>query len=89
MGAIIRLTGTVFYSLSYLNSRTGFNGLKYMYSVISVIVDSLLGNTTNRESTRSWTARVRLVNPWAVQTQFIYMYIDAAVVYIWTICITE
>jgi len=47
------------------DSRTGFNGLKYMYSVISVIVDSLPGNNKNRESTRSWTARVRLVHPWA------------------------
>jgi len=36
-----------------------------MYSVISVIVDLLPGNTKNRESTRSWTARVRLVHPWA------------------------
>jgi len=48
--SIIRSTGTVFYSLLYLNSRRGFNGLKYMYSVISVIVDSLPGNTKNRES---------------------------------------
>ena len=59
---MIRSTGTVFYSVLYLNSRRGFNGLKYMYSVISVIVDSLPGNTKNRESTRSWTARVRLVH---------------------------
>ena len=36
-----------------------------MYLVISVIVDSLPGNTKNRESTRLWTARVRLVHPWA------------------------
>ena len=36
-----------------------------MYSVISVIVDSLPGNTKNWESTRSWTARVRLFHPWA------------------------
>ena len=63
-GSIIRSTGTVFYSLLYLNSRRGFNGLQYMYSVISVIVESLPGNTKNRESTRSWTARVRLVHPW-------------------------
>ena len=49
MGSIIRFTGTVFYSLLYLNSRGGFNGLKYMYSVISVIVDSLPGNTKNRD----------------------------------------
>ena len=34
--------------------------LKYKYSVISVIVDSLPGNTKNRESTRSWPNRVRL-----------------------------
>jgi len=37
-----------------------------VYSVISVIVDSLPGNTKNRESTRSWTDRVRLVHSWAV-----------------------
>jgi len=66
MGSIIRSTGTVFYSLSCLNSWQAFYGLKYVYSVISVIVYSLPGNTKNRESTRSWTARVRLVHPWAV-----------------------
>jgi len=65
MGSIIRSTGTVFYSLLYVNSRQGFDGLKYVYSVISVIVDSLPGNTKNWESTRSWTARVRLFHPWA------------------------
>jgi len=65
MGSIIRSTGTVIYSLLYLNSRRSSNGLKNMYSVISVIVDSLPGNTENRESTRSWTARVRLVHSWA------------------------
>ena len=70
----IRSTGTVFYSLLYLNSQQGFDGLKYMRSVISVIVDSLPGNTKNRESTRSWTARVRLVHSWAVKTHTqIYM----------------
>ena len=45
MGSIIRSTGTVFYSLLYINSREGFNGLKYVYSVISVIDNSLPGNT--------------------------------------------
>jgi len=40
-------TGTVFYPLLYLNAQQGFNGLKYVYSVISVIVDSLPGNTKN------------------------------------------
>jgi len=57
MGLMIRFAGTVFYPLLYLHSRQCFNGLKYMYSVISVIVDSLPGNTKNRESTHSWTAR--------------------------------
>jgi len=65
MDSIIRFTCTVFYSLLYVKSRQGFNGLKYMCSVISVIMDSLPGNTKNRESTRSWTARVRLFHPWA------------------------
>ena len=36
MCSIIRSTGTVFYSLLYLNSGQGFSGLIYMYSVISV-----------------------------------------------------
>jgi len=36
-----------------------------MSSVISVIVDSPPGNNKNRESTRSWTARARLVHSWA------------------------
>jgi len=57
MGSIIRSTGTVFYSPLYVNSLEGFKGLKCTYSVISVIVDSLCGNTKNRESTCSWTAR--------------------------------
>ena len=39
--------------------------LKYDYSVISVIVDSLAGNTKNWESTCSWLIKVRLFLPWA------------------------
>jgi len=69
--SVLRSTGTVFCSLLYLNSRRGFNGVNYMYSVISVIVDSLPGNTKNRESTRSWTARVRLVHSWAALVQWL------------------
>jgi len=65
MGSIIRSSGKVFNSLLYLNLRLGFDGLKYLYSVISVKIDPLPGNTKNRESTRSWTARVRFVHPWA------------------------
>ena len=68
MRLIISSTGTVFDSLLCITSRQGLNGLKYMYSVISVIVDSLPCNTKNRESTRSWTDRVRLVHAWAVYT---------------------
>jgi len=44
MGSMIRSSGTVFFSLQYLNSRLGFNGLKYLYTVISVIDNSLPGN---------------------------------------------
>jgi len=66
MGSIIRSTGTVFYSLLQKYWRQGFNGQKYVYSVISVIVDLLPGNTKNRELTHSWMARVRLFHPWAV-----------------------
>jgi len=65
MGSIIRSTRTVFYSLLYLNSRQGFEGLKYLYPVISVQMERLPGNTKNRLFTRSWTARVRLVHSWA------------------------
>jgi len=36
-----------------------------MYSVISVIVDSLPANTKTRESTHSWLIRVRFLHPWA------------------------
>jgi len=60
---MIRSIGTVFYSLLYSNSLVGLNGLKYVFSVISVIENSLPGNTQNtknRESTRSWTERVRV-----------------------------
>jgi len=45
IGSIIRSTGTVFYSLVWSNSRQGFNGLKFVYSVISVMDNSLPGNT--------------------------------------------
>ena len=49
MGSIIRSSGTIIYSLLYLNSRIGFNELKYLYSVISVIDKRLPGNT------KKWT----------------------------------
>ena len=65
MGSIIRSSGTVFYSPLYVNSRLGFYGTKYLYSVISVKIDPLPANAKNGESTRSWTARVRFLHPWA------------------------
>jgi len=46
--------------------------LKYDYSVISVIVDSLPGNTKNRESTRSWLIGVRLFMSISTHTQYIF-----------------
>ena len=60
MVSIIRSIDTVLYLLTYLNSQRGIHGLKYVCSVISVIVNLLPGNTKNRQSTRSCTARVRL-----------------------------
>ena len=55
----------MFYSLLYLNSWIGFYELKYLYSVISVIDKRLPGNTKKWTLVCSWTARVRLVYPWA------------------------
>ena len=68
MGSIIRSTRTVFYSLLYLNSRQGFHGLKFMYSVISVIVNSLPSNTKYRESTRYGQSAIRRI------PKYIYIY---------------
>jgi len=45
MGPIIRASGTILYSLSFLNSGLGLTRLKHVYTVISVIVDSLPANT--------------------------------------------
>ena len=65
MGSIITSTRTGFYSLLYLDSHQGFNGLKYLSPVISVTMERLPGNTKIRLFTRSWTARVRSVHSWA------------------------
>ena len=45
MGSIIRANRTIYYSLLYFNSQLGFDGLKCVYSVISVIDKRLPGNT--------------------------------------------
>ena len=44
MGSIIRTSGAI-YSLSYFNSRIGFHGPKYLYSLVSVIDTRLPVNT--------------------------------------------
>ena len=53
MGSNISSTRTVFYSLLDLNSRKGFNGLKYLCPVISVKMERLPGNNKHRLFTRS------------------------------------
>ena len=63
---MIRTNGTIYKSLLFLNSTVVHIRLKYDYSVISVIVDSLPGDTKTRESTRSWLIGVLLLNPWRV-----------------------
>jgi len=45
MNVKLRSSSTIFYSLLYLNSRIDFDGLKYLYSVFSVIEKRLPGNT--------------------------------------------
>jgi len=45
MSPDIRSSGTIFYSLVFLNSWLGFSRLKYLFSVISVIVDLLRAYT--------------------------------------------
>ena len=65
MGSNIIPNGTIFYSVLYFNSWIGFNGLKYVYSVISVIDKRLPVITKKLTLVRLWTDRVRLVHPWA------------------------
>ena len=62
---MIRPSGTMFCSLFHLNSPRGHSRLKYLTPVIWVKMERLPGNTTNRLFTRSWTARVRFLHPWA------------------------
>ena len=45
MSPIVRAIGTIFYSLSSFNSGVGLIRLKYLYLVISEIVDPLPANT--------------------------------------------
>jgi len=72
MGSITRFTGTVFYSLLYLNSRRGFNGLKYINSVISVSVYSLCGNTKKLGIDPLVDGQSAIVHPWADHAYWFY-----------------
>jgi len=47
---VIRSIGTIFYSLVYVNLRLVFSRLKFSYSVISVLVDSLPADTGARQA---------------------------------------
>ena len=62
---MIKPNDTMFYSLLYLNSPRGHGRLKYLTPVIRVKMERLPGNTKKRLFTRSWTARVRFLHPWA------------------------
>ena len=53
------------YSILYCNSQSLHNRLKSMYSVISVIVDSLPGNTKKQGTDKFVAFAVRLVHSWA------------------------
>ena len=79
MSSMISSSGTTFYSLLYFNPRLGFNRLKYLYPVISAIVDALPANTKFRESTSLWMARVRFLASWAAH---IYIHLIRVYVYI-------
>jgi len=66
MGSIITYTFTVFYSLSYLNSLLNFDELKYVNSVISLILNLLSCASAKKSAIDPFVdGRVRLCNPWA------------------------
>jgi len=74
---------TMFYGLLYVNSPRGHNRLKHLTPVISVKMERLPGNTKNRLFTRSWTARLRFLHPWAVSTcESMYIYYMCIYVYL-------
>ena len=58
MRPIVRASGSICYLLLFLISRLGLSRLKYLYLVISVIVNCLPANTKIRKSTSLWMARV-------------------------------
>jgi len=58
MSPMIRSSGTISFSRSYRNSRLGFGRLKYLYSVISVIVNLLFSNTNILRDGQSAISRI-------------------------------
>ena len=65
MRPLIIANGTKCYSILYCNSQSLHIRLKYTYSVISVIVDSLPGNTKKQGIDKFVVFGVRLVHSWA------------------------
>jgi len=70
---MIRANGTIFCSLLYLDSRLAFRRLKYIYSIISVTVDLLPGNTEIMTIDLFRPTRVRFLHSWAVYMWCAYM----------------
>jgi len=66
MGLLIRTNGTIFYSILNCNLRALHSRLKYVYSVISVIVDWLPGNTKNWAIDKFVAIGVRFFHSWTV-----------------------
>jgi len=63
--SLTRTNGPIFYSILCGNLRELYLRLKYMYSVISVLVDSLPGNTKNRGIDPFVAFGVRFSHSWA------------------------
>jgi len=66
MRPLIIANGTKCYSILYCNSQSLHIRLKYKYSLILAIVDSLPGNTKRQEIDKFVAFGVRLVHSWAV-----------------------
>jgi len=73
MRPLIIANGIKCYSILYCNSKSLNIRLKYTYSVISVIVDSLPGNTKKQGIDKFVAFGVRLVHSWAVSLVTIVM----------------
>jgi len=80
MSPLIRTNDTTFYSISYCNFQELYSQKSYTYSVISVKMKRLPGNTKDWLFIRSRPIRVRFLRSWAdciysvfIWLQFIYL----------------